>query len=484
MSRKNRSAKRAPDSPATARTGDSFANFQSRLGYGTDNQSSGGSYQVDYISRNRQLLDSMYRSSWVCGQAVDVVAEDMTRAGVTINSALSPDENEAIQGSMESLGLWNQLSDTIKWGRLYGGAIGVLLLDGQDMATPLRLETIGRGQFKGILPLDRWMVQPSLQNLVKEFGPALGLPKFYDVVADSMALPRMRIHYSRVIRIDGQDLPYFQRIAENLWGQSVLERLYDRLLAFDSTTQGAAQLVYKAHLRTLKVDGLREILAMGGPALRALVENVEMIRRMQTNEGLTVVDGKDEFETHQYAFSGLDSLLLQFGQQLSGALQIPLVRLFGQSPAGLNSSGESDLRTYYDNIKQQQERRMRSPIGLVLDVTCRSELGKPLPPGTTHEFNPLWQLSDVEKADVAQKIGETVANALDAGLIDRATGMKELSTSSHITGVFSAITNEHIAEAENDPAPVAEIGAPGIDDIMSTLRPTRDSWAKRFLSRF
>src|SRR6185437_7701108 len=152
------------------------------------------------------------------------------------------------------------------------------------------------------------------------------------------------------IRIDGQDLPYFQRWAENLWGQSVLERLFDRLLAFDSTTQGTAQLVYKAHLRTYKVENLREIIAMGGPALDGLQKQIEFIRSTQTNEGMTLMDTKDEFEAHSYTFSGLDNVLLQFAQQCSGALDIPMVRLFGQSPAGLNATGESDLRTYYDGI--------------------------------------------------------------------------------------------------------------------------------------
>ena len=61
------------------------------------------------------------------------------------------------------------------------------------------------------------------------------MPKFYDVVADSLALKRARVHHTRVIRIDGQDLPYWQRTAENLWGQSVLERLFDRLIAFDTS---------------------------------------------------------------------------------------------------------------------------------------------------------------------------------------------------------------------------------------------------------
>lgn len=450
---------RAAKAQSTKRwaAGDSFQNFEARVGYGTNNQTSASSYGFDFISRNRIQLEAMYRSSWVVGAVVDCVADDMTRAGIEIESDLPPDQMDRIHAAFERMAIWDRINDTIKWSRLYGGAIGVMMIDGQNMATPLRLETVGKDQFKGILVLDRWLIQPTLNDLVKEFGPDLGQPKFYDIVADSMALARQRIHYSRVIRLDGVELPYWQKISENLWGQSVIERLFDRLIAFDSTTAGAAQLVYKAHLRTLAIDDLRTVIAAGGPALEALLKNVEMIRRFQSNEGITLIDAKDKFESHQYSFSGLDNVLLQFGQQLSGATGIPLVRLFGQSPAGLNSTGESDVRNYYDNIKQQQERRLRLPLTRLLEVIVRSELGIEPPEGFQFGFNPLWQLSDTEKADIAQKTTQTVTEACDAGLISHQTALKELRQSSHVTGVWSNITDEMIAEADDELPDLSEI---------------------------
>jgi len=60
-----------------------------------------------------------------------------------------------------------------------------------------------------------------------------------------------------------------------------------------------------------------------------------------------------------YGFTGLADTLLQRGQQLSGALGIPLVRLSGQSPVGLSATGESDICKYNDSIRSQQETRLR-----------------------------------------------------------------------------------------------------------------------------
>ena len=431
-------------------TADGFQNFAARLGLGAGSQNDQSTYGFDFLSRDRAKLEAMYRSSWVVGQVVDVVAEDMTREGVNLRGLDDPSDAEEIQKAMDDLEIWNELTNVIKWGRLYGGAIAVMLIDGQNVSTPLNIDTVGKDSFKGLMVLDRWLVQPTLQDLVSEYGPDFGMPKYYDVIADSLGLSNQRIHHSRVIRFDGVDLPYWQRVAENLWGQSVIERLMDRLIAFDSTTTGIAQLVYKAHLRTYKVKDLRKMIGMGGAGLTNLVKQIEHIRLWQSNEGMTLMDAEDTFETHSYSFAGLDAVMLQFGQQLSGASQIPLVRLFGQSPSGMNATGESDLSNYYDNINQQQERRMRTGLGKLLKIVSLSTLGKPLPDSFTFDFASLWQIDDVQKADIATKVTDAVCKAEEQGLISTQAAMKELRQSSEITGIYSNITDADIESADDE----------------------------------
>lgn len=435
-----------------ASTSDSFVNTAAKLGYGAGSQQDGAGYQLDFISRNSYMLESAYRSNWLCGMAVDTVAEDMTRAGIQVQcDDMDPENVDVMHREFERLGVWNELANGVRWGRLYGGCIVVLLIHGQDLSTPLRLDSIAEGQFRGIVALDRWQVNPSLSNLVTEYGPHLGRPKFYDVLPSAQALIGERVHYSRCIRIDGLDLPFRQRLAENGWGQSVLERLWDRIVAFDSTTAGAAQLVYKAHLRTLKTPKLRELIAAGGKMFDAFVEQIKLIRQMQSNEGLTVLDGSDEFETHTYTFSGLSDLMLQFGQQVSGALEIPLVRLFGQSPAGLNSTGESDLRTYYDGIAKRQDHRLRPGLNVICELIGRSALGDRLPDNFAFSFVPLWQLTSEQKANIAKTIADAVTAAEGASIIKLSTAAKELRQASRETGVFSHISDEEIEELDAEP---------------------------------
>lgn len=440
---------------AAVTTQDSYQNFMANLGLGTDNLLSGSSYGFNPITRIRTLLEWIHRGSWLGGVAVDVIADDMTRAGNDFVGALDPVDKHKMHSTATRLGLWSSFTSAEKWARLYGGALIVMLIDGQDPSTPLRIESIGKDQLKGFLVLDRWMVEPSLSNLVTELGPHLGKPKFYSVTADAPALPRMVIHYSRCVRLEGLELPYYQKLQENLWGLSVLERLYDRMVAFDSATTGAAQLVYKAHLRVLRVDQMRAVLSQGGKAEANLMKYTDMMRRFQGIEGITLIDAKDEFSTYEHgAFSGISDILTQLAQQISGCIGAPMVRLLGQSPGGLGSTGEGEMRIYYDNIHHQQEREFHVPQLDCYKVMARS-LGFTPPEDFDIEYNDLYQLNETEKGDLAEKVERAVEAAEAAGIISQQTAMKELRQSSRVTGVFTNITDEDIEAANDEAAPSA-----------------------------
>jgi hypothetical protein len=396
---------------------------------------------------------------------------------VNIKGSDDPEAIQLLQSKLTRLGVWHSLLETIKWGRLYGGAIAMLVIDGQDPATPLNIETVGKDQFRGLKVFDRWQLRPSLQNMVVD-GIDYGLPEFYDIISNIATgqVSNVRIHHSRVIRQIGIQLPVMQAMTEEWWGESVIERMYDRLVSFDAATSGAANLIQKAHLRTVQIDKLREVLAAGGKAEENLLSMFHHMRMLQTNEGLTLLDKEDTFAAHSYTFSGLSDMILQFGQQIAGATGIPLVRLFGQSPAGLNSTGESDLRMYYDNVAAQQESRLRDGMMKVLRVMHKSLFGTMPPDNFDFDFVPLWQTSTKEKADIATAVTTTIATAYEKGIIDQTTALQELKQSSESTGVFTNITEEQIEESKMEPPPMPTEGEPVVADQPASMMERLKAW--------
>jgi phage-related protein (TIGR01555 family) len=447
---------------SAAKTRDSFQNFAMGLGIGTNNPSTGNTYGFNPVTRVRTELEWAYRGSWVAGVAVDVIADDMTREGVDVTGEMDPDEVKLIEERAVTLKIWSRINQTIKWSRLYGGCIAVLLIDGADYSKPLRMETVGPDQFKGLLVLDRWMIGPSLEDLVTEIGPDLGLPKFYTVESLAPALRGHKIHYSRCLRMSGDDLPYWQSMAENLWGMSVLERLFDRMTGFDGATTGASQLVNKSYLRYFKIKKYRDILGgMGGTqAMKGLIEMVSQMRTFASNEGITLIDAEDDMVTAQAStFSGMAEVLLQLAQQISGALQIPLVRLLGQSPAGLNSSGDSELNTYYDGIKQRQILHllvMMTKIYRLIAQSLRIDVGD----GFGVEFKPLYQMEEPQKAETAAKDTATVMEVHATGIISDQTALKELQHVGKKSGRWKSITDEVVEAASDEVGPPDEELAP------------------------
>jgi phage-related protein (TIGR01555 family) len=431
-------------------TTDSFANFQARLGLGANNQFSGGGYTLNPITRLRIQLEYAYRSNWVVRNAINAIPSDMTREGIIYKGTITPEEISLLNRAATQLGKMQSFCSGLQWARLYGGSIVVMMIDGQDYKSPLRIDTIGRGQYKGLVALDRWMLTPTLNELVDDEGADIGMPKYYRVVPGVPTLAGQTIHYSRCVRLSGEVLPYWQSQAENLWGLSVLEPIWDRLIAYDSATLGAAQLVFKAHLRTYSIAGLRNLIAGGGKSLEAVVKNVEMIRLNQSIEGLSLIDTADTLEAATYSFAGLSDVLMQFAEQISGALETPLVKVFGQSPSGF-STGETDLTNYYDTCHTKQEFQLRNGMHKVNRVEYASVIGKMPPDDFDFDFAPLWQLKPADRAAVASAVTTTVMGAHESGLISAATGLRELKQSSDVTGIWSNITDEDISSADQDP---------------------------------
>ncbi|NHN93429.1 DUF1073 domain-containing protein [Acetobacter sicerae] len=439
----------------SAQTRDGYINPATRTGRYQDNLASAGHYAFKFWTRNRVQLEAAYRGSWIIGNAVDCVAEDMTRAGIDIVGLEDTKRENEVQAEFSRLGIWSSYSDVIKWSRLYGGSLGILLVDGQDVSTPLNLEAVGKDQFRGIYAIDRWITQPDYENCITDIGPQMGNPVYYQIVPGIGPLSGKYVHHSRVIRMDGIRLPIYQRQYENGWGMSIVERIFDALTAYDSATMGAAQLVYTARLRVMKVKDYKKVL--GGTddrAKRGLNAQMDNIRMWQTNEGMTVIDSEDDFNAITYAFAGLSDILTQFGQQISGAIRTPMTRLFGQSPAGF-STGESDLRQYHEGIAQQQEMQ-RPDVHKVLDLVWRSKYGTPAPEEMSFKFAPLMGMTADQKAEMAAQRTNSVVAAFSAGLVGAGTALKELKAGAEYDGAWNTISEDEIAEAENEPPSLSE----------------------------
>ncbi|MEK3915218.1 anti-CBASS protein Acb1 family protein [Paenibacillus sp. FSL H7-0331] len=146
-------------------TMDAFSNVLARLGAGTPNLLEGTEYPMTRLTQNYQLMNSLYRSHWIIRRVIDTIPEDMTRNWITITTQLPPEDIRRLDKLWRVRKVKSKILQGLKWGRLYGGAVGLIMIEGhQDILDqPLDFDMIMPSSFKGLMIMDRWSgVSPNL----------------------------------------------------------------------------------------------------------------------------------------------------------------------------------------------------------------------------------------------------------------------------------------------------------------------------------
>lgn len=449
---------------------DSFSNVPARMGYGTPNLLEGTTYPLVRMTQNYQLLNSLYRNNWIVRRIVNLIPKDMMKNGWNYTSGLTPEQNDKLQKAEQLTKIHPKLRLGLEWGRLYGGAAGLMMIEGQEdeLDQPLDLESIMPGDFKGILLADRWSgVYPEIGLVDDISSPEFGLPKYYRFQSYP-SVSSFRVHHTRILRFLGTDLPLWEQWAEVYWGGSIIESVFDEIKKRDNTSYNIAGLIFQAKLKVLKMNDFGELLAAASQTVQSkLYQTLQAQNQIMSNFGTYVMNATDNFESMDYSFTGISEVYEQFMMDVSGAAQIPVTKLFGRSPAGMNATGESDMRNYYDNVATEQEDRLRPPLEKLLPVVCMSTLGE-VPDDLDFGFNPIYESTDEEKGKKLESYGKVIFEGYNSGLYSQKVALKELKTLSDDTGAFTNITDKEINEADEDVidpmeqmmAAGGEIGAP------------------------
>lgn len=136
---------------------------------------------------------------------------------------------------------------------------------------------------------------------------------------------------------------------------------------------------------------------------------------------MMVLDGQETFEKLSTNVSGVSELLDRFMLSLSSVTAIPVTLLFGRSPAGLNATGDSDIRNFYDMIKQYQETKLKPILEKLFLYIFKSKNGPTNgvePENWSIQFTPLWQNTEEQEATMRRTVAETDRIYIETGVLD------------------------------------------------------------------
>lgn len=440
---------------------DAFQNQMARLGFGQPNLNEGADYPLTRMSQNYNLFTSLYRSSWIVRKIVDVFPSDMVKNWIKFNSSLDPEKISKINSVIRKTKTKEKIKEGLRWARLYGGAAGLILIDGdEDLSEPLDYDAIMLDDYKGLLIFDRWNgIYPDIELEDDISDEEYGYPKYYSISLSEANSNLMlsynkqdlvKVHHSRIVRFNGRDLPLWERQAEMFWGESEIEIVFEELKKRDNTSANIASLIFLANIRVLKMNDLGQLLgASTQKAQENLYKVLQAQNQLMSNMGIYVMDKDDDFGTEQYSFGGLNDIYESFMLDIAGACEMPVTKLFGREPAGFNSTGESDLTQYYDTLEEKQETYLQPIIDKLLPIIFMSTLGA-IPEDLDWEFNPCMNVNSKDLADLAQSMASPIFEAFNAGLITKEIALKELKQQNEKTGMWSNITDEDIKNAKNE----------------------------------
>jgi phage-related protein (TIGR01555 family) len=362
----------------------------------------------------------LWSSEDIAARIIETAPREAVRRGFSIN-AQDKELSQIIEASVEELDVKNKVMKAKQMARALGGAAIFPVMDSSDdLSKPLNEGSIGK-----ITALH--LLEPRELQPVSWYGdiqsPKFLRPKSYrlnpiTIGTTSTTVSQQIIHESRLVIFRGQNVTRRLRAGQRPgWDDSVLNRPQRVIADYGIAWAGAAHLLTAFAQGVLKLDGFADLSAQQQDEI--ISRRLAAIDMAMSTIKMMVIDREDEYSRQQTPLSGLSDLLIQFAQRVAAAADMPVTILMGMSPAGLNATGDMDIRSWYDRVAAVQE-EMRPAIEHIVRLLLISADGPTQgiePEQWSIEFHPLWAPSSMEKAQERKLIAETDKIYLDAEVV-------------------------------------------------------------------
>lgn len=392
---------------------DGYVNLLNKYGTKQDN-SEAYKFEREPVIPDMQLT-GLYEGNGLFSKIIDTPAEEALKHGFDLN--LKSDElNAFVEDALDDLEWEEKAATAIKWARLYGGALIVMLIDdGRGLEDPVDWEHIR--SIDELRVYERSIVQPDYASLYQQdYGgkgvgnrvSKFGQPEYYYV---SSIYGSFKVHESRCLVFRNGVLPEQTSNATYLfWGMPEYVRIRRALRETVTAHTDSVKLLERSVQAIYSMKGLASLLTTDDGENQVL----KRLQLVDTSRGLLnsiAIDSEGEqYDFKTFQFSGVKDVIDATCNMLSALTNIPQTILFGRSPAGMNATGDSDFESYYNFVEKIQRLMLKRNLRTLLDVVFRAGIASgdvAEEPDYKLEFKPLWSLSDTEQAAVDQTKAQT-----------------------------------------------------------------------------
>lgn len=409
-------------------------------------------------------LSALYAYNGYAARIVDQLADDATRKGWRIED--DTDDAEPLAAEFKRLSARRKLADGLRWGRLYGKG-GVLIVTdeglGADLAAPIDLDRLRR--VKNLVPLDVYGF--SACAFEGEPGePNYGEPKEYNVHPPFISTHSFpRVHASRLLYFPGKRLPPNLRWRGVSGGDlSILDGAWDAVRNLTTIDQGGAAVAQELNVNVVKVGNNRGMQA--SDMASSYLARIELMAKSISALNMLVMDTDEEFARMGAAVTGWGELTFEARLALAAVSGMPQTLLFGETPGGLNTDGESHRRIWDAVVEAYDEYVLRENIEWLARLLYRQKEGPTAgaePDEWKLHFNSRDVPTEKDLAELEKLHAETDAIRIQSGVVapEDATRSRfgPQGYQNHLLPVELDEEREPGAEAEADVRRLLEGGA-------------------------
>lgn len=366
------------------------------------------------------ILSDIYIFDGIGAKIIKAVADDMTKEWISIPN----DEEGKILKELKRLKVQMVFNQALRWNRCFGGSLIVIGFEnGGDLSDPVK-----KGIFKNSTKRIAWLKEIPRSNIYISnsiIDNDVNSPTYGEIEKYSLRmgldLKNLYVHKTRTLEFKGIKMPPDAAMVDldkRYWGMSVIQQAWEQLQMYGSASQSIGTLLLEFIVGVYTLAGLQDILAEEGGEDR-IIKRMEVINLMKSIQNAVLLDENENYSRNSATVTGLPELMDRFMMNLSCVTEYPVTRLFGRSPAGQNATGESDLENYYDKIHSDQTNILETPLQKIVNIIA-VYLGMSKNVDNVDYpivFNPLYQMSDKEKAEVGKIKSETNSTYINDGVI-------------------------------------------------------------------
>ncbi len=442
--------------------GDGYANLMSRLGTSSD-RSTAGVYVTPVM--DQQQVEAAYRSSWLTRKVHDLPPFEMTRAKRRWQA--EQPQIEALEKAETAFDIWGLIRQALTTARLHGGAAIILGVRQGSPDQEVRPDALVKGSLRYAVVVSRFQLFAPQGFDMDPESPYFMRPAMFEMRGQRGN--RVNIHPSRVITFHGNPLPpgtLSTSQIDQFWGDPLLFSIRSAIDNAEVSQAAVATLLHEMKQDVISIPGLTEQIGTDSAETR-LAARIEAINRFKSMFNALLLDGgdpenagagKEEWETRQLSFAQHPELLRAFVGIVGGAADIPVTRLMGESPGGLQSTGKGEQDDFNRMIAAKRDAELTRPLAQLDAVLIPSTLGT-RPPEIYYEFGDLEEADAKEESENDKRDAETVEIYHRTGLIPAdalaKAAVNRMGESGRWPGLDQAIdeSDQELGEVpETDPA--------------------------------